>query len=111
MSELAVKIARLLLPNDTTTDNGIPTLLKAMSNNMLSKKLTLPDEKYNKTGYVNWTKNQTVIAIKSATTQAPWSFRTGATGPACFAFECFPFNLGTLAASLGMLVELQPLKQ
>ena len=44
MSALAVKIARLLLPNDRTTDNSIPTLLNAMSNNILFKRLTLPDE-------------------------------------------------------------------
>jgi hypothetical protein len=68
MSELAVKIAKLLLPNDTTVDKGIPTLLNAMSNNMLFKRFTLPDEKYNEKGYINWTKNPTVIAIKSATT-------------------------------------------
>ena len=68
MSELAVKIVRLLLiPNDRTVDNGIPTLLNAMSNNILFKRFTLSDEKYNEKGYVNWTKNPIVIAIKSAT--------------------------------------------
>jgi hypothetical protein len=66
MSELAVKIAKLLLPNDTTADKGIPTLLNAMSNNLLFKRFTLPEEKYNDKGYISWTKNPTVIAIKGA---------------------------------------------
>jgi hypothetical protein len=66
MSELAVKIAKLLLPNDTTADNGIPTLLNAMSNNMLFKRFALPDEKHNEKGHMNWTNDPTATATKSA---------------------------------------------
>jgi hypothetical protein len=68
MSELPLKIAKLFLPNNTTADKGIPSLLKAMSKNLLFKRFTLPDEEYNNKGYISWTKNPTVIAIKGAIT-------------------------------------------
>jgi hypothetical protein len=66
--ELALKTAKVLLPNDATTDNNITMLLKAMSNHLLSKRFTLPEKKHNKKGCTSWTKNSAVIAIKGVVT-------------------------------------------
>jgi hypothetical protein len=66
ISEIAIKVAQLLLPQDA--DAGASALLCRMTENPRFRKFALPDLDDSQESYAKWTANPVVSAIKSALT-------------------------------------------
>jgi hypothetical protein len=67
ISEIAIKIAQLLLPKEA--DEGASTLLRRMTENAKFRCFALPNSDETKpNSYDEWTANPVVAAIKSART-------------------------------------------
>jgi hypothetical protein len=68
ISEIAIKIAKLLLPKDA--EEGASALLRRMTENPKFRCFALPDfDETKPNSYDEWTKNPVVAAIKSALTK------------------------------------------